>query len=97
MSYFIKPILVDTKTAHELVGGSRVWKELLEKHPDILVPTRVLERGDAHWRYDTIEKACLIAETTGTLIHETQLVAVCKKHGKHYKRAAPEKPNSEAR
>ena len=64
------PAILSTKQAHDYVGGSRIWEELLAKHPDIIKPVRTLPRGDSWYRRETIDSAIRQAEALGSLIQD---------------------------
>jgi hypothetical protein len=65
---FIIPAVLSTKQCHDYVGGSRLWEELIAAHGDILRPVRTVPRGDSFYRRETVDRALILAEATGSLL-----------------------------
>lgn len=81
------PAVLSTKQCHDYVGGSRIWEELIAKHPDQVKPLRTLPRGDSFYRRETIDHALKLAEATGSLIQngDEEKPLILKRDGRRFK------------
>lgn len=68
----VEPEVYSTKECHDLVGGELIFKELLEKHPQHLVPLRQVKRGDTYYLKSVVMNTLLIAQASRSLIYKPQ-------------------------
>lgn len=64
----IAPEVITTKEAHDLVGGRKVWEELMALYRrKILKPFRTLPRGDTSYLREVVLAALRAAQLEGAL------------------------------